>query len=83
MTITMWTVPKKPSEAVCKAAQQVVAECKSGSQVDLPDFLSWIADRLVNIHRENPNADFVVSLRSRSQRLRGALAAYDQASPGV
>lgn len=39
-----------------------------------PDFLEWIADRLVHVYGESPNVDFVLSLRERADRARSALA---------
>lgn len=39
----------------------------------LPDFLIWIADRLVHVHGENANIDFVHSLRDRSKLIGEAL----------
>ena len=39
----------------------------------LPEFLEWIAARLVNEHGENPNVDYVQSLRERAARFRRLL----------
>lgn len=39
-----------------------------------PDFLEWIADRLVHIHGESPNVDFVLALRRKAARARAAIA---------
>ena len=33
------------------------------------EFLSWVADRLVHVYRENPNVDFVLHLRRLSKEL--------------
>lgn len=33
------------------------------------EFLSWLADRLVNVYDESPNTDFVHKLRSVADRL--------------
>lgn len=38
-----------------------------------PDFLDWIADRLVNVYGESPNIDFVLSLRKRAEMSRAAI----------
>lgn len=38
-----------------------------------PDFLEWVADRLVTVHGESPNVDFVLCLRRRASLARAAL----------
>ena len=43
-----------------------------GAQLGTIRFLEWIADRIVNQYRENPNSDFVLSLRARTEALRKA-----------
>ena len=48
---------------------------KSGAEKDLPGFLEWIADRLVYVHSENNNVDYVQTLRTRAKQLRAAIAA--------
>ena len=37
-----------------------------GQSLNTPDFLDWIADRMVNVYGENPNIDFIHSLRERA-----------------
>lgn len=37
-----------------------------GASKNTPEFLLWIADRLVNVHGEDPNADFILSLQARA-----------------
>jgi hypothetical protein len=39
-----------------------------------PDFLDWIANRLVEVHGESPNVDFVIALRRRAAKARAAIA---------
>lgn len=34
------------------------------------EFLNWIADRFINVHKESPNVDFVSRLRSLAFKLR-------------
>lgn len=48
---------------------------KSGAEKDFPGFLEWIADRLVYVHNENNNVDYVQTLRTRAKQLRAAIAA--------
>jgi hypothetical protein len=38
-----------------------------------PEFLNWVADRLVNVHGENPNVDYVLALRRRAAKARAAI----------
>ena len=45
-----------------------------GAQLNTPDFLEWIADRLVHVHGENPNVDYVLTLRDRAKAGRAAIA---------
>jgi hypothetical protein len=42
-------------------------------QLDLPDFLEWIAARLVHTHGDHPHVDFVCSLRDRAKKCRAVL----------
>lgn len=39
-----------------------------------PDFLEWIADRLVNQYGEHPDVDFVLSLRARAAEMRKSIS---------
>jgi len=55
--------------------EQLVAAQTMGVQVNTPDFLDWMADRLINVYKESPNVDFVHSLRDRATAGRTALAA--------
>lgn len=45
-----------------------------GAQLNTPDLLDWVADRLVHVYGENPNVDFVQSLRLRAEAGRAAIA---------
>lgn len=38
-----------------------------------PDFLDWLADRLVYVYGESPNVDFVLALRRKAMRDRSAI----------
>ena len=33
------------------------------------EFINWIADRFVNVHKESENVDFVIKLRTIAMRL--------------
>ena len=45
-----------------------------GQTLNLPDMLDWVADRLVNVHGENYNLDFILSIRERASKARAAIA---------
>lgn len=45
-----------------------------GQTMNLADMLEWVADRLVYVHHENENVDFVISLRERASVVRAAIA---------
>jgi hypothetical protein len=45
-----------------------------GSDMNTPDFMDWLAARLVTVYGESPSADFVVSLRARASAGRAAIA---------
>ena len=55
---------------------QSLADALEGGPTYGPDFLEWIADRLVNVYGESDNVDFVLSLRLRAKQHRAALANY-------
>jgi hypothetical protein len=38
-----------------------------------PDFLDWIANRLVNVYGESENVDFVLALRRKANAARATL----------
>lgn len=40
------------------------------------DFLRWLAERLVNVYKEDPNTDFVLKLKSIADELEDA--AYER-----
>ena len=47
------------------------------------EFLNWIADRLVNVHGEHPDTDFILSLRERADKIdkmETRLSQYKKAS---
>ena len=56
------------------ASPDLLAAQTMGAQLNTPDFLDWIADRLVHIHGESENVDFVLSLRQRASAGRAAIA---------
>jgi len=56
------------------AAPDLLEAQTMGVEVSTPDFLDWIASRLVNHYGESPNVDFVLSLRDRASAGRAAIA---------
>ena len=61
------------------AATQLMQAVTDGAEVNTPDFLDWIADRLVNVYSEAPYVDFVLSCRKRAADIRAAMAAMTEA----
>lgn len=56
------------------AAPDLLAAQTMGVEINTPDFLDWIAARLVKVHGENPHVDYVLSLRERAKAGRAAIA---------
>lgn len=63
------------------AAPSLLACQTMGAQLNTPDFLDWIADRLVYVHGEKPNMDYVLSLRSRAEAGRRAIIEAEGGTP--
>ena len=63
------------------AAPDLLTVLTNGAQLNMPDFLEWIAVRLVNVHGDDPNIDFVQTLRHRAKLCREAIAAATGATP--
>ena len=64
----------KANARLIAAAPDLLQAWTTGSEINTPDFMDWIADRLVNVYGENPNIDFVQSLRYRAKLARAAIA---------
>lgn len=52
---------------------KVIACIENPAGKDLPSFLEWIADRLELVYGDNPNVDYVISLRKRAEALEELL----------
>lgn len=65
---------KEANAQLISAAPELLCCQTMGEQMNTPDFLDWIADRLVHVYGESPNVDFVVSLRQRAAAGRAAMA---------
>lgn len=60
------------------AASPELLECQTmGESLNTPDFLDWMADRIVKVYGESPNVDFVISLRARAKAGHDALRMLD------
>lgn len=55
------------------AAPELLEAQTMGAELNTPDFLDWIAARLIH-YGDNPNADFILSLRERAKSGRAAIA---------
>lgn len=60
--------------ALTKQRNELLAVQAMGAGMDTPDFLDWMAARLVTVYGESPSVDFVVSLRARASAGRAAVA---------
>lgn len=56
------------------AAPDLLDAQTMGASLNTPDFLDWIADRLVHVYGEPEGIDFVSSLRERANAGRAAIA---------
>lgn len=55
------------------AAAPDLVECITmGATMQTPEFLEWLADRLVTVYGEDPGVNFVVSLRDRARQMCAA-----------
>lgn len=68
-----WRDPP-PAASLIAAAPALLAAQTMGAQVNTPDFLDWVAARLVDFHGDHPNADFILSLKERARAGRAAIA---------
>lgn len=72
---------KTPREVAAEANARLIAAAPdllnaltTGAQLNMPDFLEWIAARLVKVHGDDPNVDYVQTLRHRAKLCREAIA---------
>jgi len=65
--------PSLYDRCLIAAAPDLFRAQSMGSQINTPDFLDWMADRLVHVYGENPEVDFVKSLRERARIGRRAM----------
>lgn len=55
------------------AAPDFLQAALMGQTMQTKEFLHWIADRLVFVHGENENVDFIISLRERADAIGKAV----------
>ena len=71
----------KSIEEQALVISELVEAIDKGAQVNTPEMMEWVADRLVFVYGESPNVDFVQSLRIRAERLRSALSKARSTTP--
>lgn len=59
-----------------------VRAASMGQTMQTAEFLYWVADRLVFVHGENRNQDFIHSLRERADAIGEALEQYNNEKEG-
>lgn len=62
----------KSNTQLIVAAPDLIQCLTMGSTLQTPEFLQWIADRLVHVHGEDANYDFIHSLRDRASAMAKA-----------
>ena len=68
-----WTT-KEANARLIAAAPDLLEAQTMGAEVNTPDFLDWVADRMVHVYGESPLMDYVQSLRRRAAAGRTATA---------
>lgn len=61
-------------ESQQKTIDDLISVLEEGEQVNTPGLMEWVADRLVHVHDENPNVDYILTLRSRADKIRKVMA---------
>jgi hypothetical protein len=49
---------------------KILSLLKQGAEVNLPDFLDWLAERMQYVYNESPNIDFIHTCRDRAKMCR-------------
>lgn len=62
-----------PDWKLISAAPELLEVLTHGQTMDMADMLDWVADRLVYVHHENENMDYIISLRERANLARAAI----------
>jgi hypothetical protein len=68
-----WTIDGEPE--VLRAIEALPTLVDAGEEI--PQMLDWLADRLVELHGENPHLDFILAARRLANQTRDALAKID------
>lgn len=70
----IWGDEHEANARLIAAAPDLLEAQTMGSQLNTPDFLDWIAARLIKVYGESPHMDFVLSLTDRAKAGRAAIA---------
>lgn len=71
---TMAAFHQRENARLIAAAPELLEAQVMGQGINTPDFLDWLADRLVHVYGERPQIGFVLSLRERAASGRAAIA---------
>lgn len=63
-------------ESQAQAIEELVTALSEGAQINTPQLMDWVAERLVLVHGENPNVDYVLALKTRAKKIAGILAKH-------
>jgi hypothetical protein len=68
-----WNLGLEAAATLAEAHQTALEKAVAHGHTSLPDFIDWMADRLVNHYGDNESVDFIRSARERASLLRSAM----------
>lgn len=71
---TVATVYRRADARLIKAAPELLEACEPDADPPGPDFLEWLACRLVSVYGESENVSHVHALRRKAEKMRSAIA---------
>lgn len=71
-------VGKRETEAWLEVDRLRSARDELRAALPRPEFLEWVADRLANVYGDDPNMNFILTLRMKANAGRKALASLNK-----